>query len=320
MKIAVLDDYLGYSSRFCDWGDLADNVTVFSDPIPVGDRAETLAPFDVLCVMRERTPLPASLIAALPNLRMIVTTGPRNLAIDIAAAKARGITVCGTGNRTTSTSHLAITLILAAMRNLVPNVNAMQRGGWQVRAGRDLDGLTLGLIGLGRLGAAVADLARPFGMRLIAWSENLTTERCDEVGGVKRMESLNALLSESDVASIHVVLSDRTRGLIGAEGFEKMKPDAVIVNTSRGPIVDEQAMMAALRAGRLGCAALDVYDQEPLPADSPLRDVDLFDSGRLLLTPHIGYGALATYALMYRETAEDVCQWAQNSPIRVISS
>lgn len=319
MKIAVLDDYLGYSRRFADWGDLGDNVTVFTDPIPEDSLADTLAPFDVLCVMRERTPFPATLIEALPNLRLIVTTGMRNLSIDTAAAAARGVMVCGTASRAAATSHLAMTLILAATRNLLPNVNTLSGGGWQAEAGRDLEGLTLGLIGLGRLGAAVADLARPFGMRIVAWSANLGDARCAEVG-VERMESLADLLSVADVASIHLVLSDRTRGLIGAAELAAMKPDAVLVNTSRAAIVDQNSLVAALHAGRPGRAALDVFEIEPLPADSPFRDKVLIEDGRLLMTPHIGYGALATYERMYRETAEAVRAWISDAPVRVIAA
>lgn len=317
MKIAVLDDYLGLSSRFADWGALTPQVTVFRNPIPAEALAETLRPFDVLCVMRERTPLPASLIDALPNLRLIVTTGMRNGAIDIVAAQARGITVCGTASRTTATSHLAMTLILAAVRNLVPQVTALSDGGWQGPAGRDLHGLTLGLIGLGRLGAAVAELARPFGMNLIAWSENLTDARAAEVG-VTRMATLQDLLRAADVASIHLVLSPRSRGLLGAAEFAQMKPDAVLANTSRGPIIDTDALLHALRSGRPGCAALDVFDEEPLGPSHALRDPGLTASGKLLLTPHIGYGALQTYEVMYRETAEDVRAWLGDAPVRVL--
>ena len=245
MKIAVLDDYLGYSDRYADWGALGNGVAVFRDHIPAESLAETLAPFEVLCVMRERTALPGALIDALPNLRLIVTTGMRNSSIDMAAARARGVTVCGTAGRTTATSHLAMALILAATRNLIPNVNSVAGGGWQTEAGRDLEGLKLGLIGLGSRGAAVADLARPFGMRLVAWSANLTDERCAEVG-VERMDSLTALLSTCDVASIHLVLSERTQDLIGASELAAMKPDAVLVNTSRGPIVHQQSLIEAL--------------------------------------------------------------------------
>jgi len=317
MKIAVLDDYQGYATRFADWGELAQDVTVFRAPIAAEDLVEELQSFDVLCVMRERTPLPASLIEALPKLRLIVTTGMRNNSIDVAAAKACGITVCGTQSRAPATAHLAFTLILVAARNLVPEIRSVQSGGWQVEAGRDLDGLTLGLIGLGRLGAAVAELARPFGMNLVAWSRNLTAERCAEVG-VTQAESLGHLLEVSDVASIHLVLSERSRGLIGAAELARMKPDAVLVNTSRGPIVDEAALLAALRAGRPARAALDVFEHEPLPADAVIRDAALMEAGKLILTPHIGYGALDTYRVMYAQTAEAVRAWADGAPIREI--
>lgn len=318
MKIAVLDDYLGYSARYADWGDLGGDVTVFRAPIPAAELAETLAPFDVLCVMRERTPLPADLIDALPHLRLIVTTGMRNLSIDVEAASARGITICGTASRVAATSQLAMTLILVATRNLVGNLNSLARGGWQAPAGRDLDGLTLGLIGLGRMGAEVAALARPFGVKLVAWSQNLTDARAAEVG-VARAESLDALLGMADVASIHLVLSERTRGLIGAAELARMKRDACLVNTSRGPIIDSDALLAALRAGQIANAAIDVFEEEPLPEDSPWRDADLIASGKLIATPHVGYGALATYERMYRETAEDVRAFAQGAPIRVIA-
>jgi phosphoglycerate dehydrogenase-like enzyme len=319
MKIAVLDDYLGYSDRFADWGDLDADVTVFRAPIPEADLAATLAPFDVLCVMRERTPMPAALIHALPRLKLIVTTGMRNLSIDMGAARARGITVCGTASRAAATAHLAMTLILLASRNLVANLGAVARGGWQAEAGRDLEGLTLGLIGLGRLGADVAALARPFGVKMVAWSQNLTDARAAEVG-VSRAESLEALLEQADVASIHLVLSERTRGLIGAGQLARMKPDACLVNTSRGPIIDRDGLLDALRMGRLACAAIDVFDEEPLPADSPWRDADLIGSGRLILTPHVGYGALATYERMYRETAENVVAFARGAALRVIGN
>ena len=299
MKIAVLDDYLGYSDRYADWGDLGGDVTVFHAPIPAAELSATLAPYDVLCVMRERTPLPADLIAALPNLRLIVTTGMRNLSIDMEVARARGITVCGTASRAAATAQLAMTLILVASRNLAGNLNSLARGGWQVDAGRDLEGLTLGLIGLGRLGADVAALARPFGVKMVAWSQNLTDARCAEVG-VRRAESLGALLEQADVASIHLVLSERTTGLIGAAELAQMKPDASLVNTSRAPIIDRDALLTALREGRLANAAIDVFDEEPLSADSAWRDANLIAAGKLIATPHVGYGALATYERMYR--------------------
>lgn len=320
MRIAILDDSHALAAAHCDWGDLAPEVTIFRDPIPEADRARVLAPFEVLCVMRERTPLPATLINALPNLRLIVTSGVRNVAIDVAAATARGIPVCGTPSRPEGTAQLAMLLVLAALRRLGPETDTLRAGGWQAaEAGRDAAGLTLGLIGLGKQGGALAALARPFGMRLIGWSANLTEARCAELG-VERMESLGALLAEADVASVHLVLSERSRGLIGATELALMKRDAVLVNTARGPIVDEAALVAALRAGTgPGMAAIDVFAEEPLPQDSPLRDAGLIGAGKLLLTPHLGYASAQNYALMYRETAAAVRAWAAGTPIRVIT-
>lgn len=317
MRIAVLDDYHGLATTLADWGDLAGDVTVFDQPIPQDRLAATLRGFDVLCVMRERTPLAADLIAALPDLRLIVTTGMRNLSIDTDAARTNGITVCGTDSRAPGTAQLAMTLILMGLRNLPAEMGTLARGGWQAHPGRDLDGLTLGIVGLGRLGAQLAALARPFGMRIIAWSENLTDARCAEVG-VDRARDLATLLGESDAVSIHLVLSDRSRGLIGADQLARMKPDALLVNTSRGPIVDSAALLDALRAGRPARAALDVFETEPLPLDDPLRDADLIAQGRLILTPHIGYGTLQTFQVMYAQTVEAVRAWADDAPVRVI--
>lgn len=318
MKIAVLDDYQGVAAGLADWGTLGLDVTFFHDTVAGPALAARLAPFDIACLMRERTPMPADLIAALPNLKLIVTTGARNASIDVAAAAARGVTVCGTASRAPATAQMAMTLILAASRGLVGEAVAMRDGGWQRGLGRDLDGLTLGLIGLGRLGAAVAALARPFGVRLTAWSANLTDARCAQVG-VTRAPSLDALLSDADVASIHLVLSERTRGLIGARELALMKPDALLVNTSRGPIVEARALLEGLRQGRPGMAALDVFDAEPLAPDHPLRDAPLMDAGRLLLTPHVGYVSRQTYEVFYRETVEDIRAWLAGAPIRVIA-
>ncbi|MEO1599924.1 MAG: D-2-hydroxyacid dehydrogenase family protein [Pseudomonadota bacterium] len=315
LKIAVLDDYLGVAQALADWDHLGAAVTVFPDTIGGPALVERLAPFDVICLMRERTPFPADLIAALPRLRLIVTSGKRNLAIDLAAAKARGITVCGTESRGPATAQHTLGLILAANRCLVSEALSVRDGGWQRSLGRDLDGLTLGLIGLGRLGAEVATLTRPLGVRLVAWSQNLTEARAAGVG-VERMPTLSALMAASDTVSIHLVLSERSRGLIDAAALADMKPDAVLVNTSRGPIVETEALLAALRAGRLGAAALDVFDTEPLPLDDPLRDRALIDAGKLILTPHIGYGSRQTYEIFYRQTVEAIAAWKAGNPIR----
>lgn len=318
LRIAVLDDYLDQSLKLADWGDLAPQVTVFTDSVTGPDLARRLRPFQVICLMRERSALPAEVIDALPELRLIVATGKRNPSIDMAAARARGIPVCGTDSRDAATTHLTLTLMLAAMRGLLPEALSMRDGGWQCWPGRDLKGLTLGLVGLGQKGSAVARLAQAFEMEVIAWSRNLTDARCAEVGGVRRAESLDALLAASDVVSLHVVLSDQSRGMIGARELALMKPDALLLNTSRGPIVDSAALLAALRAGRPGMAALDVYDVEPLPADDPLRDGALIDAGRLLLTPHLGYAAQQTYARMYAQTVEDIRAWLAGAPLRRI--
>ena len=318
MRIAVLDDYHGVSVTLADWGDLAEMVTVFGEPIPKDELVGALEDFEVLCVMRERTPLPEEVIEALPRLRLIVTTGHRNASIDVAAARSRGIVVCGTDSRAVATAQLAVTLILAGLRNLPAEMASIAQGGWQAAPGRDLQGLTVGLVGLGRLGAQVAELLRPFGANVIAWSQNLTEERCAEVD-VGRAISLPALLEQSDVVSLHVVLSDQTRGLIGAPELYAMKSDALLVNTSRGPIVDCAALLEALRAGRPARAAVDVFETEPLPSNDPMRDADLIASGRLILTPHIGYGSQQTYRLMYTQTVEAVRAWLEGSPVREIS-
>lgn len=317
MRIAILDDYQGVALSLADWESLGAQVTVFRDTVSGAALVERLQPFEVICAMRERTPLPASVIEALPNLKLIVTTGMRNASIDTAAAAARGIAVCGTASRGTATAHLTMTLILAAMRGLIPEARSMRDGGWQAGLGRDLAGLTLGLVGLGNQGAAVAKLAQAFGMQVTAWSQNLTEARCAEVG-VAKAESLAVLLGTADVVSIHLVLSDRSRGLIGAEQMALMKPDALLVNTSRGPIIDEAAIIPALRAGHPGLMALDVYGDEPVRADHPLRDTALIDAGRLLLTPHIGYAARQTLETMYRQTVECIATWQAGTPVRVI--
>lgn len=317
MRIAILDDYQGVALGLADWERLDADITAFGDTVTGPALVDRLHSYDVVCLMRERTPLPAEVIAALPNLRLIVTTGRRNAAVDVAAAAARGVVVCGTESRAPATAQLAMTLILAASRGLVREAVSMRDGGWQAGLGRDLHGLTLGVIGLGRLGAEVARLARPFGMEILAWSANLTDERCAEMDA-ERASSLGELLARADVATIHLVLSERTRGLIGGAELAAMKPDALLVNTSRGPIVDEAALLRALRSGRPGCAAIDVYSEEPLPAEHPLRDRELIDAGRLLLTPHVGYVSRQTYELFYRQTVEAIEAWARGMPIRVI--
>ena len=318
MKIAILDDYAGVALDYGDWSGLGD-VTVFSDTLAPGPALiERLAPFEVLCVMRERTPLPASVIRALPRLRLIVTSGPKNASIDLDAARDCGMTVCGTASRKTTTSELTLLMMLALNRRLIPEVAALRRGGWQAGLGRDMAGLRLGLVGLGTIGAQMASLGRALGMEVAAWSANLTDARAAEAGAI-RAESLTALMAQSDVVSVHLVHSARTHHLIGAEGFAAMKPGAVFLNTSRAGIVDTAALIAGLHAGRPAMAGIDVFDREPLPADDPLHDAALQDQGRLLLTPHLGYTTEATFRLFYRETADAVRAFAAGSPVRVLS-
>lgn len=316
MQVAVLDDYQGLAGGFADWhrlGSRAD-VTFFDRPIPDRERLiETLQPFAIVCLMRERTPFPADVIDALPKLRLIVTTGMRNAAIDVAAAARRGITVCGTPSPGHATAELTFGLILSLARRIVPQANALRDGIWQDGVGRDLKGATLGIIGLGRLGTQVAGFGKAFGMDVIAWSRNLDQEQCAAAGVTYATK--HALVESSDFVTIHLRLSDRTRGLIGTAELAAMKPDACLVNTSRGPIVDQAALIRALTSGTIGGAALDVFDEEPLPDGHPL-----LSAPNLLLTPHIGYVTRETYEVFYGETLNAIEAWLNGDPIRVIEA
>ncbi|WP_392338169.1 D-2-hydroxyacid dehydrogenase family protein [Loktanella salsilacus] len=314
MKIAVLDDYALASPRLADWSGLGD-MTVFQDTITGTELVDRLRPFDVICLMRERTPMGADLIAQLPNLRLIVTSGPRNASIDLPAARAAGITVCGTQSRKTTTSELTTLMMLALNRRLLPEAANLSAGCWQSGLGRDVAGLTLGLIGLGNIGAQMAVIGKALGMDIVAWSPNLTHARCTELC-VARAESLTDLMARADVASVHMVLSDRSRGLVDAAAFAAAKQGQVFINTSRGPLVDTGALLDGLRAGKPAMAGLDVFDVEPLPLDDPLRDADLIASGQLLLTPHLGYTTEATFRLFYTQTVEAIRAYQAGTPIR----
>ena len=314
MRIAVLDDYALASQRLADWSGLGD-VTVFSDTLTGPALADRLQSFDAVCLMRERTPLGADLIAQLPHLRLIVTSGPKNASIDLAAARAAGITVCGTQSRKTTTSELTTLMMLALNRHLMPEVATLTAGGWQSGLGRDMAGLTLGLIGLGNIGAQMVVIGKALGMGVVAWSPNLTDARCAELG-VGRMDSLTDLMGQADVASVHMVLSDRSRGLVNAAAFKAARQGQVFINTSRGPLIDTAALLDGLRAGKPAMAGLDVFDVEPLPEDEPLRDADLIASGRLLLTPHLGYTTEATFRLFYTQTVEAIRAFQTGTPIR----
>jgi phosphoglycerate dehydrogenase-like enzyme len=312
LRIAVLDDYLSVASSLAPWHELEGIVTFFEAPLGDADAVTSaLEPFDVVCAMRERTPLPAAVIERLPNLRLLVTTGMQNASIDVAAARARDVTVCGTGGVPEATVELTWALILAAVRHVPEHDRGMRDGDWQTRLGGDLAGRRLGILGLGRNGSRVAAIATAFAMDVVAWSANLT-DHVARAAGATRVEK-DELLETSDVVTIHLRLGDRTRGLIGAAELARMKPGAVLVNTSRGPIVDEAALAEALRHGTIRAAALDVYDEEPLPADSPLRTI-----GNLVLSPHTGYVSEASMRRFYEETVEAIRAWQAGQPIRVL--
>lgn len=314
IKIAILDDYQGVALQMGDWSVLSGraDVTVFrdhlSEPAAVVER---LKPFDVVCAMRERTPLSRSIMEQLPNLRLIVSTGPRNASIDTGAAKERGIVVCGTRSAPNGAAELAWALILAIVRNLPAESASLREGGWQLSVGGDLEGKTIGVLGLGRLGGRVAKVARAFGMNVIAWSQNLSRERAEEQGA--RLVSKEELFREADIVTIHLVLSSRTRGIVGAPELKLMKPTAFLVNTSRGPLVDEMALIDVLRSRAIAGAALDVYDTEPLPQSHPFRSLD-----NVVATPHVGFVTRNAYELFYRDTIDDIVAWLSGSPVRVM--
>ena len=315
MKIAILDDYQNLARTSADWSPVETRaeITVFHDTLSDLDAlVARLSPFDVLCIMRERTPIGSDLMARLPNLKLIVTTGKRNDAIDMQAAKQHGIVVCGTESPSTATPELTFALILGLARGIVPENASMRQGGWQVGLGQDLAGSTLGIIGLGRLGGKIAQIAKAFDMNVMAWSENLTAQRCAELG--VQLARKDELLANSDFITIHQRLSERTINLISRVDFEKMKPSAFLINTSRGPIVNVDDLLDAVNKGIIAGAGIDVYDTEPLPSDHPLRH-----SNRLLLTPHLGYVTRETWKVFYGQTVKAVLAWMDNAPIRIIS-
>jgi phosphoglycerate dehydrogenase-like enzyme len=313
VRVAILDDYQGVALGAAPWDVLgAEEVVAFDDTVADDDAlVDRLAGFDVVVAMRERTPFTRARLERLVDLRLLVTKGMRNASIDLAAAEERGITVSGTGGVTAATAELTWALILALARHVPEEDRSMREGGWQRTVGIDLAGRTLGVIGLGRQGGPVARLGVAFGMRVIAWSRHLTAARAAE-HGAEAVER-DVLLAESDVVTIHVPLGEGTRGLIGARELGRMKRTALLVNTSRGPIVDEDALLAALRDGTIAGAGLDVYGIEPLPADHPLRTAP-----NTVLTPHIGYVTEATYDVFYREAVEDIDAWRRGEPVRVL--
>jgi phosphoglycerate dehydrogenase-like enzyme len=305
VKIAVLDDYQDVALKMADWSGLADRaqVDVYNDHLADPDAVvKRLHPYDIVCVMRERTPLNRGIMERLPNLKLIASSGPRNASIDLEAAAARGIKVVHTGYFGSPTVELTWALILGSARHLTEEAAAVRRGEWQHTIGDDLSGQTLGIIGLGNLGSKVAQVALAFGMKVIAWSQNLTAEKAVAAGAALALK--DDLLRQSDFVSIHLVLSDRTRGLIGARELSLMKPSARLINTSRGPIVVEADLIQALNSGKIAGAAIDVYDTEPLPPDHPYRHIT-----NLLATPHIGYVSRRLYERFYRDTISNILAW-----------
>jgi phosphoglycerate dehydrogenase-like enzyme len=316
MRIAVLDDYQGVAREMADWGSLGPDCepVFFREHLSALEvLAEKLGGFEVVVAMRERTPFPRALLEKLPRLRLLVTTGMRNRSIDVAAARERGITVCGTPSSSGTTGELAWGLILSLFRHIPREDRVLREGHWQTTLGLGLAGKTLGIIGLGNIGSQVARIGAAFNMEVIAWSQNLDAERSRKAGA-QRVER-DELLARSDVVTLHLVLSDRTRGLIGARELALMKPTAFLVNTSRGPIVDEAALAGALAKGTLGGAGVDVYGVEPIGSDHPL-----LRAPNTVLTPHLGYVTRESYRAYFGGAVEDIAAWRRGAPLRVLDA
>ncbi len=323
MRLSILDDYQGVALDMADWSAVKSRgVEIAVERFPFADEDDvvrTLADSEIVCAMRERTAFPKRVVDRLPKLKLLITTGMRNASFDMAALKDRGVTVCGTGGPPSSptgggnedTAELAWGLILGAARRIAEDHAFMRQGGWQTRVGHRVGGKTLGLLGLGRLGSAVARVGLAFGMKAIAWSQNLTAEKA-AAQGVERVEK-DELFRRSDILSVHLVLSERSRGLVGPRELGLMKPSAILVNTSRGPICDTAAVIAALKEGRLAYAGFDVYDKEPLAIDHPLRQAP-----NVILTPHIGYVTDENYRSSYPQIVENVLGFLDGKPVRVI--
>jgi len=315
-RCAILDDYQNVALQMADWSPIAKEVEIKVFNQPLGsqqDAIRALSDFDIIVGMRERTPFPRAVIEGLPKLRLLITTGARNASFDLAAAKERNVVVCGTPSIGNPTAGIAIGLMLEITRR-VGFENARMKAGelWQTTVGLDLEGQTLGVVGLGKLGARVARIAKAFGMRVLAWSQNLTPEKCQE-GGVE-YAAKEELFRQADFISVHVVLSQRTRGLIGAKDIALMKPTAYLINTSRGPIIEEAALLSALKERRIGGAGLDVFDVEPLPRDHPLRKLD-----NVVLTPHLGYVSVQNYRAYFAGVVEDIRAWIDGKPVRTMA-
>ena len=317
MKIAILNDYLRRSQVSADWSHIAKtcDITVFDRAIPQVEAAATLKPFDIISTLRERMPINRELLAQLPNLKMLAITGLYNRTLDVAAATERGIVVSFTelrGSYRKATSELTWGLMLAVARHIPFEANKMRQGGWQNTAGFTLHGRTLGLLGLGRQGRYMVAVAKAFGMEVIAWSLNLTAEFAAQ-HGVRRVEK-DELLAQSDVLSVHLVLGERTRKMVGARELELMKPSAILINTARGPIIDEDALIAALRDKRIAGAGLDVFTHEPLADDSPLRSLP-----NVVLMPHQGHNVEEFFQVAYADVVENITAFLAGKPIRILT-
>ncbi|MFE7776521.1 D-2-hydroxyacid dehydrogenase family protein [Streptomyces sp. NPDC057445] len=314
LRCAVLDDFQSVATTVADWSPVADDVDVvsFSEHFATDDElAAALVGFDIVVTLRERVPFPADLLARLPRLKLLIASGMRNSVIDFAAAERHGVTVCGTTSSSTPPVELTWALLLGLARGIVPESTALRSGGpWQSTLGADLHGRRLGLLGLGKIGSRVARIGLAFGMDVVAWSQNLTKERADEVG-TGLAASKEELLATSDFVSVHLALSERTRGLLGAAELGLMQPTSCLVNTSRAAIVDQDALLAALRDGTIAGAAIDVFDIEPLPADHPMRTAP-----RLLATPHLGYVSRGNYETYYGQAVEDIQAFLAGAPVR----
>ena len=315
LRAAILDDYQNVALKLADWSPLAHkiDITVFDKPFVSSEEAvDALKEFEIVCAMRERTHFTREVLTALPNLKLLLTSGMKNAAFDMEAAKERGITVCGTGNFGNPTAGLAIGLMLELTRKIGLENARMHAGApWQVTVGEDVEGRTLGIVGLGKLGQKVAAIAKALGMNVIAWSQNLTPEACAAAGVT--YASKEELFANADIITIHLVLSNRSRGLIGREDLARMKPTSYIVNTARGPIIDEAALLDILQKRKIAGAGLDTFGQEPLPVDHPLRKLD-----NVVLTPHLGYVTEQNYRRYYGDMIEDIAAWIDGKPVRVM--
>ena len=317
-RCAILDDYQSVALKMADWSKVASDldIKVFSEPLGGPDEvARALEGFGIVCAMRERTPFPRQLIEALPDLRLLITTGMVNRAIDLEAAKARNVVVCGTPSVGNPTTGIAWGLILELTRRIGFEHARLKSGAlWQSVVGTDVEGLTLGVIGLGKLATRVAEVGKAFRMKVVAWSQNITPERA-QAAGVDYAASIEDLLRQSDIVSIHIPLTPKSRGLIGAKEFGLMKPSGLLINTSRGPIVEEAALLSALREGKIAGAGFDVYDVEPLPLGHPLRKLD-----NVVLTPHLGYASQQNYRAYYAGIVDDIRGFLDGKPVRVLTA